>query len=86
MVCRVSLARQGIAQQCPERDDRRDMSSTIFINRNSLRWCDARKEYGPHKTLYNRWSGMGIRADMMGLAAEAPDNKTIPIPSRDITA
>ncbi|WP_330447583.1 transposase (plasmid) [Paracoccus marcusii] len=27
----------------------------MFINRNGLRWCDAPKEYGPAKTLYNRW-------------------------------
>ncbi len=41
------------------------------------------KEYGPHKTLYNRWkrwSDMGVFARIMtGLAAEAPDNKTISI-------
>ena len=35
-------------------DDRRVLSGIIFINRNGLRWCDAPKEYGPHKTLYNR--------------------------------
>ena len=36
-------------------DDRRVLSGIIFINRNGLRWRDAPKEYGPHKTLYNRW-------------------------------
>jgi transposase len=36
-------------------DDRRVLSGIIFINRNGLRWCDAPKEYGPAKTLYNRW-------------------------------
>jgi transposase len=49
----------------------------------SLRWCDAPKEYGPAKTLYNRWkrwSDMGVFARMMtGLAAEMPDDKTISI-------
>ena len=48
-----------------------------------LRWCDAPKEYGPPKTLYNRWkrwSDMGVFARIMtGLAAEAPDHKTISI-------
>ncbi|SEG21768.1 Putative transposase of IS4/5 family, partial [Jhaorihella thermophila] len=33
----------------------RGLSGIIFINRNGLRWRDAPKEYGPHKTLYNRW-------------------------------
>ena len=31
--------------------------------KNGLRWRDAPKEYGPHKTLYNRfirWSRMGV--------------------------
>ena len=67
----------------PRVDDRRVLSGIIFINRNGLRWCDAPKEYGPSKTLYNRWkrwSDMGVFARIMtGLAAEAPDHKTISI-------
>jgi transposase len=67
----------------PRVDDRRVLSGIIFINRNGLRWRDAPREYGPHKTLYNhwkRWSDMGVFARIMtGLAAEAPDNKTISI-------
>ena len=63
--------------------DRRVLSGIIFINRNGLRWCDAPSEYGPPKTLYNRWkrwSDMGVFARiMMGLAEQAPDNKTISI-------
>ena len=58
------------------------LSGIIFINCDGLRRCDAPKEYGPHKTLYRwkRWSDMGVFARiMMGLAAEAPDNKTISI-------
>jgi transposase len=64
-------------------DDRRVLSGIIFINRNGLRWCDAPAEYGRPKTLYNRWkrwSDMGVFARiMMGLAEQAPDNKTISI-------
>ena len=36
-------------------DDLRVLSGIIFINRNGLRWCEAPSEYGPPKTLYNRW-------------------------------
>lgn len=46
----------------PRVDDRRVLSGIIFVNRNGLRWRDAPREYGPHKTLYNRWkrwSAMG---------------------------
>ena len=46
-----------------------------------LRWCDAHVAYGPPKTPYNRWKrwrDMGVFAQMMmGLAEQAPDNKTI---------
>ena len=67
----------------PRVDDRRVLSGIIFINRNGLRWRDAPKEYGPHKTLYNRWkrwSDKGIFAHMMaGLAAEHGEKKTVMI-------
>jgi len=48
----------------PRVDDRRVSSGIIFINRNGLRWHDAPREYGLHKTLCNRWkrwSDMGAR-------------------------
>ena len=67
----------------PRVDDRRVLSGIIFVNRNGLRWRDAPAEYGPPKTLYNRWkrwSGMGVFARMMaGLAAEADAPKTLMI-------
>jgi transposase len=37
----------------PRVDDQRVLSGIVFVNRNGLRWCDAPKDYGPHKTLYN---------------------------------
>ena len=67
----------------PRVDDRRVLSGIIFMNRNGLRWCDAPKEYGPAKTLYNRWkrwSDNGVFARIMvGLAAESAEHKTIMI-------
>jgi transposase len=44
-------------------DDRRVISGIIYVIRNGLPWKDAPREYGPHKTLYNRfvrWSTRGI--------------------------
>ena len=67
----------------PRVDDRRVLSGIVFINRNGLRWCDAPKEYGPHKSLYSRWKRwgeMGVFARIMeGLAAESAERKTIMI-------
>jgi transposase len=36
-------------------DDRKVISGIIFVIRNGLRWRDAPREYGPHKTIYNRF-------------------------------
>ncbi|WP_415518859.1 MULTISPECIES: IS5 family transposase [Gluconobacter] len=67
----------------PRVDDRRVLSGIIFVNRNGLRWRDAPREYGPHKTLYNRWkrwSAMGIFIRMMeGLTTGKADPQTIMI-------
>jgi len=74
----------------PRVDDRRVLSGIIFVNRNGLRWRDAPADYGPPKTLYNRWkrwSGMGVFARMMaGLAAEADAPKTVMIDATDLKA
>ena len=64
----------------PRVDDRRVLSGIIFINRNGLRWRDAPREYGPAKTLYNRWkrwSDKGVFVAMMdGLSAKGAERKT----------
>ena len=47
----------------PRVDDRRVISGIIFVISNGLRWRDAPKDYGPHKTIYNRfvrWSRLGV--------------------------
>ncbi len=48
----------------PRVDNRRVLSPIVFVcHRNDLRWRDAPKAYGPHKTIYNRfvrWSRLGV--------------------------
>ena len=47
----------------PRVDDKRVLSGIIFVIRNGLRWRDAPADYGPHKTIYNRfirWSRLGV--------------------------
>ena len=67
----------------PRVDDRRVLSGIIFVIRNGLRWRDAPSDYGPHKTIYNRfirWSRLGvfnrILAELAGMAG-MPDQVMI---------
>ena len=36
-------------------DDRRVISGIVHVLKSGCRWADAPSEYGPRKTLYNRW-------------------------------
>jgi transposase len=67
----------------PRVDDRRVLSGIVFVNRNGLRWRDAPSEYGPHKTLYNRWKRWGeagvFTRMMEGLAAAGAEPQTVMI-------
>jgi len=47
----------------PRVNDRRVISGIVFVLRGGGRWRDGPAEYGPHKTLYNRfmrWSRLGV--------------------------
>jgi len=66
----------------PRVDDRRVLSGIIFVNRNGLRWRDGPKDYGPHKTLYNRWKRwgtMGVFARMMEGLSVGAERRTVMI-------
>lgn len=69
-------------------DDRRVLSGIIFVNRNGLHWRDAPRDYGPHKTLYNRWKRcgeMGVFTRMMeGLPVQRADPQTVIIEATDL--
>ncbi len=58
----------------PRVDDLRVISGIIHVIKRGLQWRDAPSEYGPHKTLYNRfvrWSRMGVFDRIFsGLAGE----------------
>ena len=44
-------------------DDRRVISGIVFVIKSGCRWCDCPPEYGPAKTIYNRfvrWSRLGV--------------------------
>jgi transposase len=44
-------------------DDRRVISGIVFVIKSGCRWCDCPAEYGPAKTIYNRfvrWAERGV--------------------------
>lgn len=74
----------------PRVDDRKVISGIIFVLKNGLRWRDAPPEYGPHKTLYNRfkrWSEMGVFDNIFNhLAAEDGPPDTLMIDATHLKA
>src|SRR5246127_1858998 len=74
----------------PRVDDRRVISGIIYVIRNGLQWKDAPKEYGPHKTLYNRfirWSRMGVFDRIFAaLASAGPKPERIMIDATHLKA
>ena len=67
----------------PRVDDRRVLSGIIHVIKRGLHWSDCPSEYGPAKTIYNRyarWAEKGVFAHIFAtLVAEAgaPDSLAI---------
>ena len=58
----------------PRVDDRRVISGIVHVLKSGGRWIDAPPEYGPRKTLYNRfvrWAAKGIWTDLFHALASA---------------
>ncbi|MEJ0095432.1 MAG: IS5 family transposase [Methylocella sp.] len=74
----------------PRVDDRRVVSGIVYVIRNGLQWKDAPKDYGPHKTLYNRfirWSRLGVFDRIFAaLAGEGPKPERIMIDATHLKA
>ena len=79
-----------LAHGVPRVDDRRVINGVVYVIRHGLQWRDAPKEYGPHKTPYNRfirWSRMGVFDRIfVSLAGEGPKAQRIMIDSTHLTA
>ncbi len=64
-------------QRGPERkDDRRILSGIMHVQKVGCRWKDCPSEYGPHKTIYNRfarWSERGIWQNIFTAVAASSD-------------
>jgi len=58
----------------PRVDDRRVISGIVHVLKSGGRWIDAPSEYGPRKTLYNRfvrWAAKGVWVDIFHALASA---------------
>jgi putative transposase len=54
-------------------DDRRIVSASVLVIKNGLCWRDAPRDYGPHKTIYNRfvrWSRGRVQQDFRRTGAQ----------------
>jgi transposase len=80
----------GLNVVCKLADDRRVVSGIVYVIRNGLQWKDAPKEYGPHKTLYNRfkrWSRLGVFDRIfVALASEGPKPERIMLDATHLKA
>lgn len=74
----------------PRVDDRRVLSGIIFCLQRGSRWSDVPAEYGPAKTLYNRykrWSEAGVFQRVFEtLARENADFSTLMIDASHVKA
>ena len=74
----------------PRVDDRKVISGIIFVIRNGLRWRDAPADYGPHKTIYNRfvrWSRLGVFSKIFAaLASKGPKPERLMIDTTHLKA
>jgi len=79
-----------LAHGVPRVDDRRVISGIVYVIKHGLQWKDAPKDYGPHKTLYNRfirWSRLGVFDRIFAaLAAESPKPEHIMIDATHLKA
>jgi transposase len=58
------------------KNDRRILSGIMHVLKVGCRWQDCPPEYGPHKTIYNRfnrWSGRGIWQGIFETVAGSPE-------------
>ena len=79
-----------LSHGAPRVDDRRVISGIIFVIRNGCRWLDAPGDYGPHKTIYNRfvrWSRLGVFNKIFAeLASKGPRPQRLMIDATHLKA
>jgi putative transposase len=57
-----------LSHEVPWVDDRKVISGVVFVIRIGVRWCDAPKDYDPHKTIYNRDCSVKLHSRISGFS------------------
>lgn len=74
----------------PRADDRHVVSGILYVIKHGLQWKDAPAEYGPYKTLYNRFvrlSRLGVFSRIFTeLANQTPFDGSLMIDSTHLKA
>ena len=74
----------------PRADGRHVVSGILYVIKHGLQWKDAPAEYGPYKTLYNRfvrWSRLGVFSrSFTELANQTPFDGSLMIDSTHLKA
>src|SRR5260370_20342512 len=68
----IHVNRRGVKPK----NNRRILSGIMHVLKTGCRWVDCPPEYGPHKTIYNRfnrWSAQGIWQSIFEAAAETAE-------------
>lgn len=70
-------------------DDRRVLSGIVHVLKSGGRWSDCPSDYGPHKTIYNRfvrWAERGIWEEIFSELAQLDDADRLMIDSTIVKA
>ena len=74
----------------PRVDDRHVVSGILYVIKHGLQWKDAPAEYGPYKTLYNRFVRLsrlgGFSRSFTELANQTPFDGSLMIDSTHLKA
>jgi transposase len=66
-------------QRGPARDDdRRILSGIMHVQKVGCRWKDCPREYGPHKTIYNRFARWSMRGIWQNIFAAVASPSQVP--------
>ena len=70
-------------------DDRRVISGIFHVLKTGGRWCDCPQDYGPYKTIYNRfnrWTYAGHWDRIMEAVADAHNVDTVMVDGTSVRA